>query len=59
MHHNSGQLHLKQTRWQITKFLPFGNFTFDFKKITQACYNVIYETDGIIIFNPFHLLRRS
>lgn len=51
MHHNSGRLHLKQVNWQITKLLPLGNFTLD--KITQACYNVTYETDVIIRLKSF------
>lgn len=58
MHHNSGQLHLKQVSWQITKLLPLGNFTFD--KITQACYNAIYETVmSYLCLDPFHLLHQS
>ena len=28
MHHNSGQLHLKQVCWQVTKKLRLGNFIF-------------------------------
>lgn len=28
MHHNSGQLHLKQVCWQVTKMLRLGNFIF-------------------------------
>lgn len=43
MHHNSGQLHLKQVCWQVTKKLRLRATLFFIKPHWQAYYNVTYE----------------